>query len=132
MTIIFIISLWTNSLMYGLAPAPPIPSVVRPAPTAPASPEGTACSAARSRTPSWGPTPAVSSTWRSASPPTIDFFRNKEYVGFMVTYTELRSDRKRLLALTSLTLPEFELLLPAFARAYQRLHPPDRTMTGQP
>jgi DDE superfamily endonuclease/Helix-turn-helix of DDE superfamily endonuclease len=50
----------------------------------------------------------------------------------MVTHTELRSDRKRLLALTGLTLPEFEHLLPAFARAYERLYPPDRTMTGRP
>jgi hypothetical protein len=62
----------------------------------------------------------------------IDFFRNKEYVSFMVTYTELRSDRKRLLALTGLTLPEFELLLPAFTRAYEDLYPPDRTMSGRP
>jgi DDE superfamily endonuclease len=30
------------------------------------------------------------------------------------------------------TLPEFELLLPAFARVYQHRHPTDRTMTGQP
>ena len=50
----------------------------------------------------------------------------------MVTYTELRSDRKRLLALTGLTLPEFEHLLPAFARAYEHLYPSDRTMTGRP
>jgi len=50
----------------------------------------------------------------------------------MVTYTELRSDRKRLLALTGLTLPEFELLLPAFVRSYERRYPPDRTLTGQP
>jgi hypothetical protein len=50
----------------------------------------------------------------------------------MVTYTELRSDRKRLLALTGLTLPEFELLLPAFARAYESLYPPNRTLTGRP
>ena len=50
----------------------------------------------------------------------------------MVTYTELRSDRKRLLALTGLTLPEFDRLLPAFARAYEQLYPPDRTLTGQP
>jgi hypothetical protein len=50
----------------------------------------------------------------------------------MITYAELRRDRKRLLALTGLTLPEFELLLPAFARSYERLHPPDRTMAGQP
>jgi Helix-turn-helix of DDE superfamily endonuclease/DDE superfamily endonuclease len=50
----------------------------------------------------------------------------------MVIYTELRSDRKRLLALTGLTVPEFEHLLPAFARAYDRRYPPDRTMTGRP
>ena len=50
----------------------------------------------------------------------------------MVTYTELRSDRKRLLALTGLAPPEFEHLLPAFARAYERLYPPGRTMTGRP
>jgi hypothetical protein len=49
----------------------------------------------------------------------------------MVTYTELRGDRKRLLALTGLTLPEFELLLPAFARAYDHRYPPDRTLTGR-
>src|SRR5262249_45994708 len=54
-----------------------------------------------------------------------DFFRNKEYVSFMVTYIELRSDRKRLLALTGLTLPEFDLLVPAFARA-QRTPVPAR------
>jgi DDE superfamily endonuclease/Helix-turn-helix of DDE superfamily endonuclease len=50
----------------------------------------------------------------------------------MMTYTELRGDRKRLLALTGLTLPEFELLLPAFARAYEHLYPPDRTLAGRP
>ena len=50
----------------------------------------------------------------------------------MVTYIELRSDRKRLLALTGLTLPEFELLLPAFTRAHEDLYPPDRTMSGRP
>src|SRR4051812_11964388 len=50
----------------------------------------------------------------------------------MVTYTELRSDRKRLLALTGLTLQEFEHLLPAFARAYEHLYPPGRTMAGRP
>ena len=50
----------------------------------------------------------------------------------MITYAELRRDRKRLLALTGLTLPEFELLLPAFVRSHERLYPPDRTMTGQP
>src|SRR3954453_13497649 len=50
----------------------------------------------------------------------------------MVTYTELRSDRKRLLALTGLTLPAFELLLPAFRRAYGDLYRPGRTLAGRP
>jgi hypothetical protein len=50
----------------------------------------------------------------------------------MVTYAEVRGDRKKLLALTGLTLPEFELLLPAFTRAYERLYPPGRTMAGRP
>ena len=50
----------------------------------------------------------------------------------MVTYTELRGDRKRLLALTGLALPEFELLVTAFGRAYDHRYPPDRTLTGRP
>jgi len=50
----------------------------------------------------------------------------------MVAYTELRGDRRRLLALTSLTASEFELLLTAFARAYERLCPSDRTAAGRP
>jgi hypothetical protein len=36
------------------------------------------------------------------------------------------------LALTSLTAPEFELLLTAFVRAYERLYPSGRTAAGQP
>jgi hypothetical protein len=48
----------------------------------------------------------------------------------MVTYTELRRDRKRFLALTGLTLPEFELLVLAFTRAYEDLYPPDGTLSG--
>jgi Helix-turn-helix of DDE superfamily endonuclease/DDE superfamily endonuclease len=50
----------------------------------------------------------------------------------MITYSELRSDRRRFLALTGLTLREFELLLPAFARSYERLYLPDQTLGGQP
>lgn len=50
----------------------------------------------------------------------------------MVTYSELRGHPRRLLALTGLTLPEFEFLLTAFGRSYQRLHPADRTAGGQP
>jgi Helix-turn-helix of DDE superfamily endonuclease/DDE superfamily endonuclease len=50
----------------------------------------------------------------------------------MLTYTELRDDRRRLLALTGLTLPEFESLSVAFARSYERRYPADRTATGRP
>jgi hypothetical protein len=50
----------------------------------------------------------------------------------MVTYTDLRDDTRRLLTLTSLTAPEFELLLTAFVRAYERRYPTNRTATGQP
>jgi hypothetical protein len=50
----------------------------------------------------------------------------------MLTYTELRDDRRRFLALTGLTLPEYESLLVAFARSYERRYPADRTATGRP
>jgi DDE superfamily endonuclease len=50
----------------------------------------------------------------------------------MLTYTELRDDRRRFLALTGLRLPEFESLLAAFARSYERHYPADRTATGRP
>src|SRR5262249_59428550 len=48
------------------------------------------------------------------------------------TYTELRDDRRRFPALTGLTLPEFESLLAAFTRSYERRYPADRTATGRP
>jgi hypothetical protein len=50
----------------------------------------------------------------------------------MVTYERLQTDRRQFLALTGLTLPEFQLLLSAFPRAYQRLYPASRTTAGQP
>ena len=50
----------------------------------------------------------------------------------MVTYSRLRGDRRRFLALTGLTLPEFESLLGAFARSYERRYPADRTAAGRP
>jgi len=50
----------------------------------------------------------------------------------MVIYSELRGDPRRLLALTSLTPSEFELLSAAFARSWQRRYPNDRTATGRP
>src|SRR5947209_20469500 len=50
----------------------------------------------------------------------------------MITYSELRQDRRRFLALTGLTLKEFEILLAAFRRSYDRLHPAHQTLTGRP
>jgi hypothetical protein len=50
----------------------------------------------------------------------------------MVTYSELQGNRRQFLALTGLTVPEFQNLLPAFTRCYRRLHPPEKTMAGQP
>ena len=50
----------------------------------------------------------------------------------MMTYTELRNDRRKLLALTGLTLSEFHCLLPAFTRSYERLYLLDQTLAGQP
>lgn len=47
----------------------------------------------------------------------------------MIQYTELKRDRRKFLALTGLTLKEFNALLPAFAVAYERQHSHDRTMT---
>ena len=50
----------------------------------------------------------------------------------MVTYTELRGDPGRCVALTGLTPSEFDLLLPAFDRRCERLYPVDRTAAGRP
>src|SRR5262245_47353849 len=50
----------------------------------------------------------------------------------MVTYTELRDNPRRCLALTGLTPAEFDLLLTAFDRACESLYPPDRTAAGRP
>jgi Helix-turn-helix of DDE superfamily endonuclease/DDE superfamily endonuclease len=50
----------------------------------------------------------------------------------MTTYTTLHEDRRKFLALTGLTVPEFQGLLPACRRAYQRLYPAYRTAAGRP
>lgn len=50
----------------------------------------------------------------------------------MVTYTELRDNPRRCLALTGLTPAEFDLLLPAFDRACTSLYPLARTAAGLP
>src|SRR5262249_48827083 len=50
----------------------------------------------------------------------------------MMTYSTLRSNRRKFLAVTGLTAREFHLLLTAFSRAYQRLYPPEQPVPGQP
>jgi Helix-turn-helix of DDE superfamily endonuclease/DDE superfamily endonuclease len=50
----------------------------------------------------------------------------------MITYTELQSDPRKFLALTGLTLPEFQRLLAAFAQCCERLYLPGQTLAGQP
>jgi hypothetical protein len=50
----------------------------------------------------------------------------------MVNYEPLQADRRRFLALTGLTLPEFQRLLTASPRAYQRIYPASQTTEGQP
>ena len=62
----------------------------------------------------------------------IDFIGNKEYDGLMVTYERLQTHCREFLALTGLTLSEFQLLLTVFPQAYQRLYPTNQTSEGQP
>jgi hypothetical protein len=50
----------------------------------------------------------------------------------MITYEALRSDRRQFLALTGLTLAEFQRLLTTFPQAYQQLYPANQTAAGQP
>jgi DDE superfamily endonuclease/Helix-turn-helix of DDE superfamily endonuclease len=50
----------------------------------------------------------------------------------MFTYADLCMNRRKFLALTGLTLQEFQLLLAAFQRSYERLYFSDRTLAGRP
>jgi hypothetical protein len=50
----------------------------------------------------------------------------------MITYQALRADRRQFLALTGLTLLEFQRLLTAFPQAYQHHCPANQTAEGQP
>jgi len=50
----------------------------------------------------------------------------------MITYKRLKTQRRRFLALTGLTLVEFEDLLPAFQKAHAKSYPSRLTLTGQP
>ena len=49
----------------------------------------------------------------------------------MLTYQKLKKNPVRLLAATSLTVDEFENLLPAFNAAYDQQYPTDQTVTGK-
>src|SRR6478752_854141 len=50
----------------------------------------------------------------------------------MLTYTELRDNPRRCLALTGLSPAEFDLLWAPFAKACQSLYPLDQTAAGRP
>jgi len=47
----------------------------------------------------------------------------------MLKYAKLKETPKKFLALTGLTPKEFQALLPAFYRAYERRYPPDKTLS---
>src|SRR5438874_4779639 len=49
----------------------------------------------------------------------------------MLKYEEVKKIKRRFLALTGLTVKEFEALLPAFARAYERAYPSNKTVEGK-
>ncbi|HEU0294801.1 MAG TPA: transposase family protein [Anaerolineales bacterium] len=49
----------------------------------------------------------------------------------MLTYDELKTNARKFVSLTSLTPEEFNLLLPAFERAYLKKYPGSKTKTGK-
>ena len=48
----------------------------------------------------------------------------------MLTYNELKENPRKFVTFTSLTPDEFDLLLPAFERAYERKYPASKTKAG--
>lgn len=48
----------------------------------------------------------------------------------MLDYTEIKHDRRKFLALTGLTVKEFQLLLPAFRAAYEKRYAGRKTLAG--
>lgn len=50
----------------------------------------------------------------------------------MLKYEEIKRNAKRFLALTGLTVKEFEAILPAFERVYERSYPANKTVEGKP
>lgn len=49
----------------------------------------------------------------------------------MLTYEELKTNARKFLTFTSLTLEEFAELLPAFERTYLKVYPASKTKTGK-
>ena len=49
----------------------------------------------------------------------------------MLTYEELKTNARKFLTFTSLTLEEFAQLLPAFEKAYLKVYPASKTKTGR-
>jgi hypothetical protein len=50
----------------------------------------------------------------------------------MLTYTKLKCNPRKCVALTGVTPKEFNALLPAFTRAYAEQYPAEKTMRGKP
>lgn len=49
----------------------------------------------------------------------------------MLEYAQIQSNRRKFIALTGLTPKEFQLVLPAFTRAYARRYPATKTVGGR-
>src|SRR5215212_1796765 len=49
----------------------------------------------------------------------------------MLKYEEVKKTKRRFLALTGLTEKEFEAIVPAFVRAYERAYPSNKTVEGK-
>jgi hypothetical protein len=49
----------------------------------------------------------------------------------MLTYAKVKRNRRKCLALTGLMPKEFNMLLPAFERAYKQRYPADKTLAGK-
>jgi len=50
----------------------------------------------------------------------------------VITYAQIKGNRRKFLALTGLTPKEFRALLSAFAQAYEQIYPTTRTLSGAP
>lgn len=49
----------------------------------------------------------------------------------MLTYSKLKRNPRKCVAMTGLTPKELDLVLPAFGRAYAEQYPAERTMSGK-